>query len=219
MARAFHRKRKLGAGGHGRRAKGAIEGQLEAGERALLRSLFEQTRLLLESATPPEPATAQAPGPGSAGDAADIDEAAIEAMLASASAALDGPGDDPALQRLLPDAHRDDPLAAAEFRRGRGGGVLRGKLARIDIAIACLDAADDAGRITLEPAQASAFVVALTDVRLVLGQRLGLATEGDVDAVEEELAGAPDDDPRVPLVLAYDFATWLQEGLAQSLLP
>ena len=64
-----------------------------------------------------------------------------------------------------------------------------------------------------------AFVVALTDVRLVLGQRLGLHTEEDMDAIEDELAAADDADPRVGLLLAYDFTTWLQEGLSQSLLP
>lgn len=198
-------------GSGGRRRRGAIEGQLEPGERELLRGLFEQTRQLLESAASPS-----AGGEASA-DAPEQDP--FEAMVASATAALDGPGDDPALHRLLPDGHRDDPLASAEFRRRAADGVVRGKLARIDIALSCLDRGDDHGRITLEPAQASAFVVALTDVRLVLGQRLGLNTQGDVEAVEEELANAPDDDPRVPLVLAYDFTTWLQEGLAQSLLP
>lgn len=205
MARAFHRKRPLGRGSAGRGRKGALEGQLDATERALLTSLFEQTKLLLASAAPDEPEV--------------DDEDSVEAMVARATAALDGPGDDPALQRLLPDAHRDDPLAAADFRRRAGQGVVRGKLARIDIALACLRQADEHDRITLEPAQASAFLVALTDVRLVLGQRLGLSTEDDAQAVEDELAAAPDDDPRVPLVLAYDFTTWLQESLAQSMLP
>lgn len=203
MARAFHRTRRSSAGG----GHSVIEGQLEVAERALLHSLFEQTRLLLESA--------QAPGP----EAGQAQEDSLEAMVASATAALDGPGDDPALHRLLPDAHRDDPLASAEFRRRAGGDVRTGKLARIDIASSCLAGADEHGRIVLEPAQANAFVVALTDVRLVLGQRLGLHTQDDVDAVEAQLAQAPDDDPRVPLVLAYDFTTWLQEGLSQALLP
>lgn len=209
MARAFHRERRPGRGAGGRGHRGVIEGQLEAAERGLLRSLFEQTRMLLESAEAPEPSGARP----------QAHEDPFEAMVASATAALDGPGDDPALHRLLPDAHRDDPLASAEFRSRAGGSVRKGKLSRIDIALACLDSADEQGRIVLEPAQASAFVVALTDVRLVLGQRLGLNTGEEVEAVEEELAQAPDDDPRVPLVLAYDFTTWLQEGLAQSLLP
>jgi len=207
VARAFHRKRPLGRRSAGRAAKGALEGQLDAAERALLRSLFEQTKLLLASAQAHDPAPA------------DAVQDPFEAMVASATAALDGPGDDPALHRLLPDAHRDDPLAAADFRRTAGQDVVRGKVARIDIALACLGNADDHDRIILEPAQAAAFLVALTDVRLVLGQRLGLSTEADAQLVEEELAQAPDDDPRVPLVLAYDFTTWLQESLAQSMLP
>lgn len=209
MARAFHRKRALGRSAGARARRGVIEGQLDVAERALLRSLFEQTRVLLES-VPGQPDA----NPESADGPPDL-----EAIVARATAALDGPGDDPALQRLLPDGHRDDPLASAEFRRRSAGSVRHGKLDRIEIALACLDAADEQGRIQLEPNQAGAFVVALTDVRLVLGQRLGLHTEEDMDAIEDELAAADDADPRVGLLLAYDFTTWLQEGLSQSLLP
>lgn len=222
MARAFHRTRAVGLNPltAGRRARaGSVEGQLEAPERALLVSLLEQTRQLLESAAPaPVP-----PAPdGPEQDGLDPIEAVEAAMIADAQAALaglTGPGDDPALHRLLPDAHRDDPFAAAQFRQGAQESVRAGKVARIDAALAALETADERGRITLAPEAAQAFLVALTDVRLVLGQRLGLTVDGDVEAVEEELANAPDDDPRIPLVLAYDFTTWLQESLAGALLP
>ena len=43
--------------------------------------------------------------------------------------------DDPALQRLLPDAHRDDPEVAAEFRRFTERSLREGK---VDDAIVVL---------------------------------------------------------------------------------
>ncbi len=218
MARAFHRTRTLGLTPGARARAGGVEGQLEEPERALLTSLFEQTRQLLESAAPPA-----VPEPSGL-DLAALDpmEAIEAAMISDAQAALaglTGPGDDPALHRLLPDAHRDDPFAAAQFRQGAGESVRAGKVARIDVALAALQTADERGRITLSAEAAQAFLVALTDVRLVLGQRLGLSVEGDVEAVEAELAQTGEDDPRLPLVLAYDFTTWLQESLAGALLP
>ncbi len=216
MARAFHRVRKQGHSRGGAGSPGALEGQLDAAERALLASLFDQTRQLLESIAPPaKPDGADELPEGSPDDP-------LAAMMSDAQAALSGLaglGSDPALHRLLPDAHRNDPLASAEFRRTSQESVRVGKITRIEAAIAVLATADDQGRISLAPAQAQQFLVALTDVRLVLGQRLGLTADGDVEAVEEELAQAPDDDPRVPLILAYDFTTWLQEGLASALLP
>lgn len=221
MARAFHRTRTLGLTPGARARAGGVEGQLEGPERALLASLFEQTRQLLESAAPPV-APERTENPADPDDGLDPIEAIEAAMISDAQAALaglTGPGDDPALHRLLPDAHRDDPFAAAQFRQGAGEAVRAGKVARIDVALAALETADDRGRITLPAETAAAFLVALTDVRLVLGQRLGLSIDGDVEAVEAELANAPEDDPRLPLVLAYDFTTWLQEGLAGALLP
>ncbi|MDO5710581.1 MAG: DUF2017 family protein, partial [Micrococcales bacterium] len=178
-------------------------------------------RQLLESAAPPAPpATAADVDPDDPpSDPIEAIEAAMISDVRAALAGLTGLGDDPALHRLLPDGHRDDPFAAAQFRQGPGESVRVGKVARIDVALAALETADERGRITLDAVTAQAFLVALTDVRLVLGQRLGLSGEGDVEAVEAELADASEDDPRLPLVLAYDFTTWLQESLAGALLP
>ncbi len=41
------------------------------------------------------------------------------------------------------------------------------------------------------------MVVALTDVRLVLGERLGLRTDEDLDALEAQVASLDDDDAAV----------------------
>ena len=124
---------------------------------------------------------------------------------------------DPALERLLPSAHRDDPAMAAEFRRLTEHGLRERKTANLAMAIAALLSADgDKVRLDLE--QAQAMVVALTDVRLLLGERLGLRTDDDADALQDRLEAGSEDDPELYLAAYYDFLTWLQESLTQALM-
>jgi hypothetical protein len=124
---------------------------------------------------------------------------------------------DPALDRLLPSAHRDDPELAAEFRRLTEHGLREGKAANLATAIeALLDFDGDKVKLDLE--QAQALVIALTDVRLLLGERLGLRTDEDADALQDRLEAAADDDPQLHMAAYYDFMTWLQESLTQALM-
>jgi hypothetical protein len=123
---------------------------------------------------------------------------------------------DPALGRLLPDAHPDDPGLSAEFRRLTEHGLREGKAANLAAAIsALLDPVGD--RVNLDQEQAQAMVIALTDVRLLLGDRLGLRTDEDADALQDRLEAASVDDPQLHLAACYDFLTWLQESLIQAL--
>ncbi len=124
---------------------------------------------------------------------------------------------DPAMDRLLPSAHRDDPGLSAEFRRLTEHGIRERKAANLDTSITALLAADG-DKVRLDHEQAQAMVVALTDVRLLLGERLGLRTDDDADALQERLDAASADDPQLPLAGAYDFLTWLQETLIQALM-
>ena len=124
---------------------------------------------------------------------------------------------DPAMERLLPSAHRDDPGLAAEFRRLTEHGLRERKAANLATAIsALLDAEGD--KVRLDQEQAQAMVVALTDVRLLLGERLGLRTDEDADALHDRLESASEDDPQLYLAAYYDFLTWLQETLIQALM-
>jgi len=124
---------------------------------------------------------------------------------------------DPAMDRLLPSAHRDDPELAAEFRRLTEHGLREGKAANLATAIeALLDS--DGDKVRLDHEQAQAMVVALTDVRLLLGERLGLRTDEDAEALQDRLERASEDDPDLHLAAAYDFLTWLQETLLQALM-
>ncbi len=127
------------------------------------------------------------------------------------------PPRDPALERLLPSAHREDPGLAAEFRRLTEYGLRERKAANLATAISALQDAED-DKVRLDQEQAQAMVVALTDVRLLLGERLGLRTDEDADALQDRLEAASEDDPRLYLAAYYDFLTWLQESLIQALM-
>lgn len=152
---------------------------------------------------------------------------------------------DPALRRLLPDPNPADAKAAAEFRRLTGSGLRERKAATIGAAVEVLSGAlsatladesaqtsrhrgEPGGRrrkrppevtVDLDQTQAQALMVALTDVRLVLGERLGLNTDDDAETVVNRLEHSLDpEDPLVAMAFAYDFLTWLQESLTQALL-
>jgi len=128
---------------------------------------------------------------------------------------------DPAMERLLPAAHHDDPAMAAEFRRLTEHGIRERKTANLATAISALSN-PDGDKVTLDHQQAQATVVALTDVRLLLGERLGLRTDDDADALQDRLEAASEDDteddPQLYLAVYYDFMTWLQESLTQALM-
>ena len=73
-------------------------------------------------------------------------------------------------------------------------------------------------KVRLDEADARAFLIALTDVRLVLGERMGLRTDDDVELLETAAADLDDDDPLRYALAVYDFLTWLQETLASAML-
>ena len=121
--------------------------------------------------------------------------------------------DDPALKRLLPDAYGDDDTAAGEFRRLMDGELRRLKTEALDELLEGLSGSEGApATLRLPPQQVEAWLQALTDIRLVLGTRLDV-TE---DMTETWQSLAPDD-PRAPLLAAYDWLGWLQESLVQAL--
>jgi hypothetical protein len=123
---------------------------------------------------------------------------------------------DPALERIFPTGNRQDPDVAAEFRRLTEDGLRARKSANLATAIAALAGIEDQ-KVSLDHEQALALVVALTDVRLVLGERLGLRHDDDFELLEEQVSGLAPDDPAVYALAVYDFLTWLQETLAHAL--
>ncbi|MGB3257877.1 MAG: DUF2017 family protein [Ornithinimicrobium sp.] len=137
---------------------------------------------------------------------------------------------DPALLRLLPPAHRTDDAQAAEFRALTEHSVRQRKTRTLASAIEALAHADPPS-ISWDQTQAETVMVALTDVRLILGERLGLRTDEDSTALHEEMFEAlhtkgPETDEQRPAqeqarmqqMAYYDFLSWLQESIALSLL-
>jgi hypothetical protein len=118
--------------------------------------------------------------------------------------------EDPVLARLLPDAYRDDPEAAGEFRRYTEQGLRSGKAAAARTVLATLPA--DGGRVRLSEPEAQAWLRALNDVRLALGVRLEVTDDFD-DAVSVMSL----DDPRAPYVEVYQWLAYLQDTLIRAL--
>jgi hypothetical protein len=167
------------------------------------------------------------------------------------------PPDDPAVRRLLPDASRDDDEVTAEFRRLTEADLRLTKIERLrDLWVTLVgprDAArarglarslglgaDDDEDLVVARDDAQALAAGLTDVRLVLAERLGLETEEDADRLYESLEEQatamderddlddPEDDRPAREILAqevraylgsvYAALTWLQESLMTLLL-
>ena len=112
--------------------------------------------------------------------------------------------DDEAVGRLFPSAYRDDPAASAEYDR-----LVRGELtaARLD-ALRTVERTIEANR--LDEAELAAWCGALNDVRLVVGERLGVT-----DEIYER--GIDPRDPRAPELALYAWLTWLQGWIVEAL--
>jgi hypothetical protein len=127
-------------------------------------------------------------------------------LVAQLVSVLEGgdPGD-PAVARLLPSAYPDDEEAAAEFRRFTSDDLTARKLANArrvldDVAAPTAERLDAAGQ--------QSWLRTLTDLRLVLGSRLGVTADGP----------APSDDPHVVVMHdVFDWLGYLQESLVQTL--
>lgn len=131
------------------------------------------------------------------------------------------PPRDPAVRRLLPDASRDDPEVAAEFRRLTEDDLRARKVARLRSLWASLVHGEPgwpAHALVVDPAAAPDVAATLTDVRLVLGERLGLRTDADSEALYDGLADEDDDDARAYLGSVYGALSWLQESLLAVML-
>src|SRR5699024_3875466 len=101
---------------------------------------------------------------------------------------------DPALDRLLPTGNREDEQEAAEFRRYTEQGLRSRKHANLMTAVRTLDAADE-DQWAVTRAEAPAVMIALTDVRLVMGERLGLRTDEDAERLDRAVEDLEPDDP------------------------
>jgi hypothetical protein len=121
-----------------------------------------------------------------------------------------GPYDDPVLARLFPDAYKDDPEAASEFRRYTETSLREHKHAD---ALAALDTLVDPGtERALEPEVVQSWLGALNDLRLALGARLQVQEDWRSQAY-----GLAPDDPELAALITYDWLSMLQEQLVGCL--
>ncbi|GAA2168953.1 DUF2017 domain-containing protein [Pedococcus bigeumensis] len=204
-----------------KRRDGRFVAKLDAVERGLVVGLMEQVLELVEPEPVADPETTDGDefdrivaGLGGIGMGVSL---SASDQLPELSGSVPQPRD-PALERIFPTANREDEQVAAEFRRLTEDGLRARKAANLTTAITALSAFDDQ-KVTLEQPQALALLIALTDVRLVLGERLGLKQDDDMELLEEQVSGLEDDDPAVYALAVYDFLTWLQETLAHALAP
>jgi hypothetical protein len=156
--------------------------------------------------------------------------------------------DDPAVHRLLPDASRDDADVAAEFRRLTEDDLRQQKIDRLadlfdrltadeappgeDGDADAHDAPHDAPRrhrargrhasatvVRVPKDRAPALAATLTDIRLVLGERLGVTDEQESERLEHDVVGAdPDADDRAAQARQYLGSVFLALGWWQETL-
>jgi Domain of unknown function (DUF2017) len=107
----------------------------------------------------------------------------LEQLLA---AEADDLGDDPVIERLLPDGHRSDPEIAAEYREMTESALRSGKAD--DLATVRATLPEDGGEVRLDADQAAAWLRTTNDLRLALGTRLEITEDTELpdDVTGEE---------------------------------
>jgi hypothetical protein len=121
--------------------------------------------------------------------------------------------DDAALIRLFPDAYRDDPEAAQDFRRFTEHDLRLEKCARArSVQESVVTEEEGHATFVFDEGSALVWLGFLNDVRLILGTRLGIT-----DDWQEGLETMSVSDPRIGLFHLYDWLTYIQETLIQSL--
>lgn len=173
-----------------RSRRGELTMKLDEGEVRILRHVLTETlELLGPSESPADDPLAAAVGIGTTTTAPE----------------------DPALARLFPNGYTDDPDASADFRRYTEPGLREAKRSAARTALATLDTAHD--HRVLTEAEAMAWLGSLNDMRLVLGDRLGVTEDW-----EEMVESLADGDPRLTLFWVYDRLTYLQDTLIRALM-
>jgi hypothetical protein len=107
----------------------------------------------------------------------------LEQLLAADDDVVEG---DPVVARLLPAGHRTDPEIAADYRELTEAALRSGKTDDLAAVRATLPAGG--GEVRLDPDQAGAWLRTTNDLRLALGERIGVTeeTEPPEDPVGEE---------------------------------
>ena len=131
------------------------------------------------------------------------ERAVLREVLPQLKAALQGDASaEPAFKRLFPVAYAQDPEHEAEYRALVGDELTATRIGHVDTVLTTLDAS------TLSEEQVFAWMGAVNDLRLVLGTRLDVSEETDLDV-----------DPSHPDAAAfalYAYLGWLLELLVEA---
>ncbi len=111
---------------------------------------------------------------------------------------------DEGLARLWPDAVSDDPTASAAFRELTATDIAETRAARFAVLAGTIDG------LELDEAQASAWLGAVNDLRLVHGTRLGVAEDTGVAPLDES-------DPAAAEMIVFLWLGWVEEQLVDAL--
>ena len=172
----------------------------------------------------PDPTPADgAPDPGEVLVVVGIEEAEREVLLTVGDLVLGliasepGPGrpSDPALLRLLPDVVAD-PAEAADLRRLSHGDVRRAKADQLRTLRRLVLVA--APEVAITRRDLPVVAAALTQLRLVLADRLGVVTDEDSAALDEVLAEGTADRDRTYLATVWRMLGALQSALVDRML-
>ena len=201
-----------------RRSRGRVSARFTAAQAVILRNLVSQVAELMGTAADPGAADPGAADPAAAGSPAGQGRAgpgepglSLEELAAAIGATgPTSPPEDPVLARLLPDAYRDDPEAAGEFRRYTEQGLRSGKVAAAQTVLDTLPAGG--GHVRLRPDDAQAWLRALNDVRLAIGTVLGITED-----YEDEMEAASWADPRSAYLEVYHWLGYVQDSLVSAL--
>jgi hypothetical protein len=102
--------------------------------------------------------------------------------------------------------------AAREFRRYTEADLRATKQAHASVVLAALlPLREQGGVLQLDRDEVDAWLGCLNDLRLVLGTRLEVTEETELDAAA--------DDPRLQALHVYGFLGWLQESLLGAVDP
>jgi Domain of unknown function (DUF2017) len=190
---------------------GGVTVRLSGGEATLLRTLVVPVMELLN-----DPARPSAPSasPASPEAAASDESADVFADLEKQFSSPDEPDPelpaDPVVARLLPDAYKDDPEKAGEFRKYTESSLREAKKYFGQTLLETLP--PEGGKVRLTGDQARDWLRALNDIRLMFGVRLEVTEE-----FEEQLAALDPKDPRLAAFEVYGWLGMVQESLVHAL--
>ena len=182
---------------------GGVTVRLSGGEATLLRTLVVPVMELLNDPERPSP-------PPSAEAPADDVFAELEKQFSQPDEPDPELSMDPVVARLLPDAYRDDPEKAGEFRKYTESSLREAKKYFAQTLLETLP--PQGGKVRLTGDQARDWLRALNDIRLMFGVRLEVTED-----FEDQLGALDPKDPRLAAFEVYGWLGAVQESLVRAL--